>query len=147
LLLQNNRQICSKTRTLVVEVFKDAIGSETELTKTLVDKKRTYGSILDDQGDYTNALMVYEECLREYKVLNGGYNFFCCVLFGETNKDVANTYNSTGVVYKAQGKYDQALEYYEKAIEIDLKTVGNNHPQTKSHIRNKEICQKAKANN
>jgi tetratricopeptide (TPR) repeat protein len=51
-----------------------------------------------------------------------------------------------GVVYQAQGKYDQALTYYEKAIKIDLETIGNNHPETKRHIRNKEICERKKAN-
>ena len=29
----------------------------------------------------------------------------------------------------------------------DLKTLGNDHPQTKDHIEDKEMCQEAKANN
>ena len=100
-----NALICSKMRTLVVKVFKDAIDSETKLTKTLVDKKRAYGDILTKQQDLDNALLVFKECLRQYKSLNGGYNFFCCVLFGETNKDVANTHADMGMVYDSQSKY------------------------------------------
>ena len=39
-----------------------------------------------------------------------------------------------------------AKELLKSFEQIDLKTIGNNHPETKKHIRNKERCQEAKAN-
>merc|ERR1711965_254410 len=33
-----------------------------------------------------------------------------------------------GEVYRSQGKYDEALEYYNKDLEINLKKLGNDHP-------------------
>ena len=55
--------------------------------------------------------------------------------------------NFLGQRLQQEGFLDAAIINYEKAIKIDLETIGNNHPQTKSHIRNKERCQEAKANN
>ena len=33
-------------------------------------------------------------------------------------------------VYNKQGEYEKALEWYEKGLEIQLKTLGPNHPST-----------------
>ena len=35
-----------------------------------------------------------------------------------------------GLTYKSKGEYDKALEYYAKALAIQLATLGENHPST-----------------
>ena len=47
---------------------------------------------------------------------------------GGDHKDVASTYNGMAIVYDEQGKYDEALAMYEKALSIRLKKLGDDHP-------------------
>ena len=42
----------------------------------------------------------------------------------------ATTYGNMAFVYKHQGEYEKALEWYEKGLEIKLKTLGPDHPDT-----------------
>jgi len=49
---------------------------------------------------------------------------------GKNHPDTASSYNSIGIVYKNQGKYDEALKYYFKSLEIQEATLGKNHPHT-----------------
>ena len=49
-------------------------------------------------------------------------------VFGENHPNVAMNYNNIGGVYYNQGNYDQALEYYNKALKIYLAVFGENHP-------------------
>jgi tetratricopeptide (TPR) repeat protein len=59
------------------------------------------------------ALANIEKCLEiRLKVLD------------EEHPDIAESYNSIGLVYDSKGQYDLALENYEKCLEIDLKTLG-----------------------
>ena len=41
--------------------------------------------------------------------------------------DVAKSYLGIGNVYDSQGQYERALEYYQKALEIDIKVSGQDH--------------------
>jgi tetratricopeptide (TPR) repeat protein len=41
---------------------------------------------------------------------------------------VASSYSNIGVVYRKKGQYERALEYYQKAFEIDIKVSGQDHP-------------------
>ena len=41
---------------------------------------------------------------------------------------MGNTYNNMGLVYYAQGGYEQALAYYENALVIKIKALGEDHP-------------------
>ena len=45
----------------------------------------------------------------------------------ETNIELARSYNDIGSRLEALGKYDEALEYHRKALEILLKANGENH--------------------
>lgn len=36
----------------------------------------------------------------------------------------ATTYNNIGLVYHNMGKYEKALEYYERSLKIRLVTIG-----------------------
>ncbi len=48
----------------------------------------------------------------------------------------SRSYNNIGMVYNDKGDYDQALEYYRKALAIDEKVFGKEHPSTASLYSN-----------
>ena len=41
---------------------------------------------------------------------------------------MAGTYNNIAGVYQRQGKYEMALELYEKCLAIRIKALGEDHP-------------------
>ena len=47
---------------------------------------------------------------------------------GERNADVSTSYNNIGAVLDDQGKYTEALVYYQKALEIFKEIYGERHP-------------------
>ena len=49
---------------------------------------------------------------------------------------MATSYNNIGVVYKAKGEYDKALEYYQKSLAIRLKQLGPDHPDVATSYNN-----------
>ena len=49
---------------------------------------------------------------------------------GKEHPSTATTYNNTGLVYRDQGDYEKALEYYEKALAIRIIKLGEDHPLT-----------------
>ncbi len=57
-------------------------------------------------------------------------------VFGSDHPDVAASYNNIGNVYDSLGKCEEALEYYQKALEIDIKVSGQDHPDVASSIKN-----------
>ena len=57
------------------------------------------------------------------------------------NKDVlatvyANHLSNLALVYGSQGKYIEAEELYKQAVEIDKKTIGENHPNFAIRLNN-----------
>ena len=48
--------------------------------------------------------------------------------YGDNHPLVATNYNNVGGLYKVQGDYAQALEYYRKALAIYQSVYGENHP-------------------
>ena len=68
-------------------------------------------------GQYSQALGMHEIAL-------------VCVLAleGHDSLDVAKSYNNIGNVYNRQGKYEEALEYYQKSLDIKIRVVGGDHP-------------------
>ena len=42
--------------------------------------------------------------------------------------DVADSYNNIGLVYGSQGKYEEALVQYNRALEIRIRVLGQDHP-------------------
>jgi tetratricopeptide (TPR) repeat protein len=171
-----NELICSKIRTLVVKIFKDAIDSETELTKALVNRKRAYGIIVQRTENYTEAMAIFEECLEEYSQLNdyssipGVYNHLGLVYndagkyvearecyekaleiqkehhLHEDDKLVAKVYHDMGMVYKNETKYVQALEYYEKALNLEIKIHGEVHSSTAKTYNNMGVVYRKQKN-
>lgn len=41
------------------------------------------------------------------------------------------TYSNIGEAYEFLGKYNKALEYYSKELNLRLRLLGDNHPDTK----------------
>ncbi len=53
-------------------------------------------------------------------------------LFKEDHPDVARGLNNLGGLYSSQGRYSEAEPLYKDALEILIKTVGEDHPNTKT---------------
>ena len=56
------------------------------------------------------------------------YVLFLLQVGGQVSLDVAASYNNIGNVYDSQGKYEEALEYYQKDLDITVRLVGGDHP-------------------
>ena len=60
---------------------------------------------------------------------------------------MAASYNNIGIVYESQGRYDEALQEYEKCLKIQVDKLGHEHPVKseknpfKSRHRQKEVRQ------
>ena len=68
-------------------------------------------------------------------------------VLGPKHPDTVIVYSNIAGVYRTQGNYEKALEYYEKALKILDEKLGPEHPNTKSARRNLEITKKALTRN
>ena len=50
--------------------------------------------------------------------------------------DKSLKFNFIGIAYMNQGKLNESIEYYQKSLEIRLKTVGEDHPDTADSYNN-----------
>jgi tetratricopeptide (TPR) repeat protein len=57
--------------------------------------------------------------------------------------DIATSYNDPGLLLQAQGRHDQALEYYCKALAIQEKVLGTDHTDTVASYSNIALLLKA----
>ena len=57
---------------------------------------------------------------------------------------MASTYNNIGLVHHNKGEYDKALEHYKKALAIDLKQLGPEHPYVAGSYYNMAYVYEAK---
>jgi len=55
---------------------------------------------------------------------------------------VAISYNNIGLVCSKKGEYDMALEWYQKCLDILLKTLGAEHPDVATTYSKIRHCQK-----
>ncbi|MEK0397632.1 tetratricopeptide repeat protein, partial [Lactobacillus delbrueckii] len=51
-------------------------------------------------------------------------------VLGTDHTDTATSYSIIGSLLKDQGKHDQAMEYYLKALAIEEKVLGTDHTDT-----------------
>ena len=68
--------------------------------------------IYSDMGKYEEASKFYKQAMQ----------------FTTVKYHLGTLYNNYGVLLRRQKKYDEALEIYKKALDIDLEIYGNNHP-------------------
>jgi tetratricopeptide (TPR) repeat protein len=62
---------------------------------------------------------------------------------GADHADIATSYNDPGLLLQAQGRHDQALEYYCKALAIQEKVLGTDHADTATSYNNIGVLLKA----
>ena len=76
-----------------------------------------------DNGEYSQAQILLQDAIAKKD---------------ENVKDVeiASVYHSLGYVYDEQGEYTKALEYYNKALEVNENILGANHPNTTTTLNN-----------
>lgn len=56
--------------------------------------------------------------------------------YGKNHQETAQALNQLALVYKAQGRYDEAIEKFEIALEIGEKTIGKEHPSYSTRLNN-----------
>jgi tetratricopeptide (TPR) repeat protein len=65
-------------------------------------------------------------------LLSVAYVLFLLQVGGQDSLDVAASYNNIAIIYRNQGKYEEALEYYQKDLDITVRLVGR--PAERGHI-------------
>ena len=60
---------------------------------------------------------------------------------------MAASYNGLGNVYESLGKYEEALEYYQKDLDITVRLVGSDHPDVAASKVNIGLVFKAMGQN
>jgi CHAT domain-containing protein/Tfp pilus assembly protein PilF len=120
---------------LASEKYKGYALSLAEKQKWAAPKKRAWeqhfiakagiGWCLNSKGQLDSALRL----LKAVKTN-------CIQVLGDSNLAIAQVLSSIGTVYLNQGKYVQAIEYYQQALVIRKHLLGDQHPDVaKSYIR------------
>ena len=121
-----NAEVAKLMREWCLGVLKDV--DQNASAREVARQKNSHASLLDNRGEYAEALAVFTEALALYRDLDG-----------EESTTVATTYNNMGGVYDKQADYPRALEYYQMALDIRLGTLGKDHPSTKAVQRSIDI--------
>jgi len=69
-----------------------------------------------NQGEYTDAIILYEKTLRIYKKP-----------LSPNNLRLGDCYNNIGLVYEEMSEHQKALSYYEKSLDIKQQSLPSNH--------------------
>ena len=103
----------------------------------VAESKFNIAGVLYQQGQLDKAEVLYKE-------VGGVYEMNPKV----QQTRVAGNYNNLGSICFMQGKYTEAAEYFEKALAIYRKFLGDNHPMTRNAEQNSAFCrQKIKTQN
>lgn len=124
------------------------------------------GKILAGSGDYESAEAALYEALRASRASKAGVvgayaitelvwvigyrqakhkealalgragEVLFAVIRGTSDRQWARLLNNMGVVLDEEGAYDEALNYYRKALQVEEKVLGNEHPQYGATLNN-----------
>ena len=75
-------------------------------------------------ADYKKSLSIFELGLRQ------------CLSKEGNQKYISTLYNNIGYIYNIQNDFTKAIEYHRKALEIDEKVLGTNHPDVAISYKN-----------
>ena len=62
--------------------------------------------------------------------------------FGPADPRLATSLNNLGVLYKTQGKYEEAESFYKRSLSIDEKALGAEHPDVATDLNNLALLYK-----
>lgn len=88
-------------------------------------------TILNDQGKHEEAL---EKCEESLKIR--------IKIFSALHPSIASTYGTIASTMYHMKSYAKAIEYTQKALDIDLQALPSDHPQRLLHMNNLEIFKK-----
>ena len=83
------------------------------------------GTVYNNMGEYSKALLSYERSLEIRKIA-----------FPPNHPDLATSYNNIGLVHKNVGEYSKALSSYERSLEIRKIALPPNHPDLATSYNN-----------
>ena len=92
------------------ELFQKAEEQEERSIKRAAEAAFQRAKIAEDRIDYRKALGHYQRAVQ-------------------LQPDVSVYLNELGLMYDTLGDYRNAIEVYDKALEIDIKSLGVEHPQ------------------
>jgi len=78
-----------------------------------------------------STLAHYGQAIRHYEIALGIDS-----LKRDNEERIATLINNLGGVWFSNGEYDKAIGYYEKALTIGLKALGENHPKVATNYNN-----------
>lgn len=84
------------------------------------------GSVYDEQGAFEKALDFYAKGI-DLLDINGSE---------DDRKQLAKLYNYAGVTHVNMGRYDEALQFYNKELELNLALFGPSHPSVAGGYNN-----------
>lgn len=82
------------------------------------------GAVRYDRSDYAAALEVLERCVAVFEQAAG-----------PDSVELAGALNALGLVYSRQGRPDQAAARYRRALAINEKALGREHPRVAHVLR------------
>lgn len=133
-LLLKAETVLSNTEKTIEERISEALNAYREADKTAKEidcPAEKYIKLLLKYGVFLGKYAYYKESLE----VNLRFIQFSEETNGQ-NETTARSYNNIGIVYRKLGDYDKALEYHNKALEIQKAVFGENHPYTASSYVN-----------
>ena len=116
-------------------------GKTKELLLKYSEATKGYKNALDyDEDNFTYHLYYanneytlahYDKAIRHYEIALGIYT-----LSGGNDESIATLLNNLGLVWDSKGNYDKAIDYYEKALQINMKALGENHIEVATNYNN-----------
>ena len=110
--------------------------SEFHVNNKSKDYKTTLSQILEKNYNIDSFFLadILEELQQGQEIIDLVDN-----LEISNKNDKSTKFNFIGLAYKKKGEYNSASDNYKKSLKIKLKTLGTEHPDTKSNEENLRI--------